>query len=61
VAVGLGLFAWTTLRDQITALETVGPDSDQLRTLSTPASAVGIVLAIDVVVIVFLMVSKPTL
>jgi uncharacterized membrane protein len=62
VAVSLGLFVYTaTLRDQIAALETEGAASTEFRTLSTRGTTVGIVLAIDVVLIVFLMVTKPSL
>jgi uncharacterized membrane protein len=62
VAVGLGLFLYTpTLRDQIRVLATSGPDSAEFVSLSKRGTTVGIVLAIDVIVIVFLMVTKPTL
>jgi uncharacterized membrane protein len=62
LAVGLGLFLYTpTLRDQIRVLATTGPDSAEFVSLSKRGTTVGIVLAIDVIVIVFLMVTKPTL
>jgi uncharacterized membrane protein len=62
VAVGLGLFVYTpTLRDQIAALEAGGAASTELQALSRRGTTVGIVLAVDVIVIVFLMVTKPTL
>ena len=62
IAVVLGLFVYTpTLRNQIAALESAGPDSPEFRALSTRGTTVGILLAADVIVIVFLMVTKPTL
>lgn len=62
IAVGLGLFVYTpTLRRQIATLQTSGPASAEFRSLSDRGRTLGIVLAIDVVVIVFLMVTKPTL
>jgi uncharacterized membrane protein len=61
VAVGLGVFVYTpTLREQIAVLERTGPGSAEFRTLSRRGTTVGTVLAIDVIVIVFLMVTKPT-
>jgi uncharacterized membrane protein len=60
VAVLLGLFVYTpTLRRQIQALET--GDAAELQRLSARGTAVGVALAVDVVIIVFLMVTKPTL
>jgi len=60
VAVALGLFVYTpTLRRQIQALQT--GDAAELRRLSARGTAVGAALAVDVIVIVFLMVTKPTL
>jgi uncharacterized membrane protein len=60
VAVLLGLFVYTpTLRRQIQALET--GNAAELQRLSARGTAVGVALAVDVVVIVFLMVTKPTL
>jgi uncharacterized membrane protein len=62
VAVGLGLFVYTpTLRAQIAALETSGADSPEFQWLAKRGTTVGIVLAVDVIAIVFLMVTKPTL
>jgi uncharacterized membrane protein len=50
-----------TLKRQIAALEAGDPSSPEYRRLSQRGTVVGILLAIDVVVIVFLMVTKPTL
>ena len=62
VAVGLGLFVYTpTLRAQIAALETSGSGSPEFQALAKRGTTVGIVLAVDVIAIVFLMVTKPTL
>lgn len=62
VAVGLGLFVYTpTLRAQIAALETSGSSSPEFQALAKRGTTVGIVLAVDVIAIVFLMVTKPTL
>ncbi len=49
------------LRRQIALVEAGRVDSDEYRRLSTRGSAVGGVLAVVVLVIVFLMVTKPTL
>jgi len=56
--VGLGIYT-PTLRDQIRVLESEGPGSDEYQRLAARGWNVGIVLAIIVVVIVFLMVTKP--
>ena len=62
VAVGLGLFVYTpTLRAQIAALGSSGPGSAEYQSLAERGTTVGIVLAIDVIAIVFLMVTKPVL
>jgi uncharacterized membrane protein len=62
VAVILGAAAYTpTLRKQIAVLESEGPSSPSFRRLAARSRVVGIVLAVDVVIIVFLMVTKPTL
>ena len=62
IAVALGFFVYTPmLRNQIHVLETAGPDSDDYKRYSASARFLGIVLAVIVVVIVFLMVTKPTL
>jgi uncharacterized membrane protein len=50
-----------TLKGQIAALESGGPASPEYTRLSQRGTVVGILLAVDVVVIVFLMVVKPTL
>jgi uncharacterized membrane protein len=62
IAVGLGFFVYTPmLRGQIRALETSGPESDEYARHASNARFMGIVLAIIVVAIVFLMVTKPDL
>jgi uncharacterized membrane protein len=62
IAVALGFFVYTPmLRNQILALETAGPESDDYKRYASNARFVGILLAAIVVVIVFLMVTKPTL
>lgn len=58
--VGLGLYT-PTLRRQIQALKSEGAESENYKRLATRGNVVGISLAIPVVVIVFLMVLKPTL
>jgi uncharacterized membrane protein len=61
-AVALGLLVYTpTLRRQISVLGSEGPDAPELQALSARGRAVGIALGVIVVVIVFLMVTKPTL
>jgi uncharacterized membrane protein len=50
-----------TLRRQIEALEAEGPESARYQALAKRQTASGIVLGVIVVVIVFLMVTKPTL
>lgn len=58
----LGLAGYTpTLRRQIRALEAAGADSPEFRRLSVRGQAIGGILAVLVVAIVFLMVAKPTL
>ena len=58
----LGAAIYTpTLRKQIAALEAEGPASVNYRALSRRGSIAGIVVAVLVVAIVFLMVTKPTL
>lgn len=59
ILLGLGIYT-PTLRRQIRALEEQGPGSEDYRRLSTRGTVVGILLAIMVIVIVFLMVTKPT-
>ncbi len=62
IAVALGFFVYTPmLRNQIHALETAGPESDDYRRYASNARFIGILLAVIVVVIVFFMVTKPTL
>ncbi len=62
LAVLLGLFVYTpTLRNQIRVLDAEGAASPAFQALSKRGTVVGMVLAVDVVVIVFLMVTKPTL
>lgn len=58
IFVGLGVYT-PTLRDQIRVLESEGPGSEEYQRLSARGRTVGIVLGIIVVVIVFLMVTKP--
>ena len=58
IVVGLGVYT-PTLRDQIRVLESEGPGSEEYRRLSSRGRTLGIVLGIIVVVIVFLMVTKP--
>jgi uncharacterized membrane protein len=58
VFVGLGVYT-PTLRDQIRVLESEGPGSEEYQRLAARGRNVGIILAIIVVVIVFLMVTKP--
>jgi uncharacterized membrane protein len=61
IAVVLGLFVYTpTLRRQIAAIDAEGPSSSSYQRLSQRGTAVGAILAIDVIAIVFLMVTKPT-
>jgi uncharacterized membrane protein len=62
VLVLLGLVVYSpTLKKQIAALETGGTTSPEYASLSQRGSVVGIVLAVDVLIILFLMVVKPTL
>lgn len=56
---GIGLFT-PTLRRQIQVLEAEGPQSEEYRWLARRSMLVGIALAILVVLIVALMVLKPT-
>jgi uncharacterized membrane protein len=60
VLLGLGVYT-PTLRRQIRALEGPGPASAEYRTFARRCSVVGGLLAAVVIVIVFLMVTKPTL
>lgn len=62
VIVLLGFRGYTPLlRQQIAALEAHGPDSPEFQALSARATRVGMILAVIVVVIVFLMVTQPAL
>lgn len=58
VFVGLGVYT-PTLRDQIRVLEGDGPGSEAYQRLAARGRTIGIVLGVIVVVIVFLMVTKP--
>jgi uncharacterized membrane protein len=60
--VGGGLLVYSpTLKGQIDALAAAGPTSPEYNRLSQRGTVVGILLAVDVVLILFLMVVKPTL
>ncbi|MDQ4146007.1 MAG: DUF2269 domain-containing protein [Actinomycetota bacterium] len=62
VAVIGGLFGYTPiLRNQILLLEAGKSDSEEFQKLSKRGALIGILLAIDVLTIEFLMVTKPTL
>lgn len=62
IAVLGGLFGYTPiLRNQILLVDAGKIDSDEFRTLSKRGTLIGILLAIDVLAIEFLMVTKPTL
>jgi uncharacterized membrane protein len=60
VAVGAGVYT-PTLRKQIEVIEREGPSSPDYRALSRRGTVVGILLAVVVTIIVFLMVTKPSL
>ncbi len=59
LVVGLGVYT-PTLRKQIQVLDQKGASSAEYRQLSRRGTIVGIVLAVIVIAIVFLMVVKPT-
>ena len=59
VLVGLGVYT-PTLRKQIAVLEAQGATSAEYRRLAKRGTGVGILLAVIVIGIVFLMVTKPT-
>ena len=63
VVLGLmGLFLYTpTLRRQIEVLQAEGRDSPTYQALSNRGRTLGIIMAVLVTVIIFLMVTKPTL
>ena len=56
---GLALYS-PTLKSQIAALEKSGPSSPEFNRLGQRGTVVGLVLTVDVVIIVFLMVVKPS-
>jgi uncharacterized membrane protein len=60
ILLGIGLYT-PTLRRQIRVLETEGPQSEEYRWLARRGTFVGVALAILVVIIVALMVLKPTI
>ena len=60
VIIAAGVYT-PTLRRQIDALEAEGPQSDRYRMLARRSTVSGIAMGVIVVVIVFLMVTKPTL
>ena len=60
VAVAAGVYT-PTLRKQIEVLEAEGPASARYRALARQSTVSGVALGVIVVVIVFLMVTKPTL
>lgn len=61
ILVVLALVGYTpTLRKQIAAVEAGQLDSDEYRALSKRGSVLGAILGVLVIVIVFLMVTKPT-
>jgi uncharacterized membrane protein len=58
----VGLFGYTpTLRQQIQALESKGPDSNEYRAVAGRGTALGILLGVLAVAIVFMMAVKPAL
>jgi len=62
VAIVLGYAVYTpTLSRQIRVLAKAGPESEEYRTLSTRGTVVGIILAVLVLLILVMMVFKPTL
>ena len=60
LVVGLGVYT-PTLRRQIALIESVGAGDPVYRAAARKGQIVGIVLAVIVIVMVFLMVTKPTL
>ena len=60
IIVALGVYT-PTLRRQITLVDTEGPSSPEFQALARRSAIVGAFLGLLVVVIVFLMVTKPTL
>jgi uncharacterized membrane protein len=59
IALGYGVYT-PTLRGQIRVLAAHGPQSEEFRTLSQRGTVVGIVLAVLVLLILIMMVFKPT-
>jgi len=59
--VGGLVFYSPTLKRQIAALESGGPDSPEYLALGQRGTVIGLLLTVDVLAIVFLMVVKPTL
>jgi uncharacterized membrane protein len=58
----MGFFLYTpTLRRQIEVIQTEGPNSATYQALSSRGRTQGIIMAVLVTVIIFLMVTKPTL
>jgi uncharacterized membrane protein len=60
LVIGIGFYT-PTLRRQIQALEAQGPDSPEFRNLSSRGNVAGIVVMIPVLLILILMIFKPTL
>ena len=58
VVIGLGFYV-PTLRRQVAALETDGPQSEVFQRLSRRATSIGIITLLPVLMILFLMVVKP--
>jgi len=62
VMVGVGFLGYTPLlRKQIAVLEATGPTSSEFQALSARGQRLGIMLAVLVIAIVFLMTAKPAL
>lgn len=59
VLLGLGVYT-PTLRRQIAVLDSTGPEGPEYKRLAMRGTVVGLALAVGVLVIVFLMVLKPT-
>ncbi|HEX2090070.1 MAG TPA: DUF2269 family protein [Actinomycetota bacterium] len=58
----MGFFLYTpTLRRQIEVIQTEGPNSETYKALANRGRTQGIIMAVIVTVIIFLMVTKPTL
>lgn len=58
--VGLGVYT-PTLKKQIALAESVGPESPEYKKVSFRSNAVGILLNILVLIVIYLMVAKPAL